>query len=574
VSKTALWFGPEDRARFAWLTVPAGGRARGAVVLCPPLGLEGTCTHRTYLDLQDDLTKRGFCVLRIDYDGTGDSVGGEGNPGRVDAWIASVREAVDLVRGAGARQVGVVGMRMGATLASVAGGQPPPEALVLWDPFATGRGYLRRQRALRALRLEQTTLDDGSVEALGVTYGPHTVTQLSALEVAGGDTPPAGRVLVLTRPGAEVDRLIVERLSGTTTDWDRADGQQDLVDVEPFSAVVPRATVDRVVAWLDSVLPSETSTFTAPRGVTPVVGRLGDGQALVERALQLGPFGLFGIVTEPEGEADLPRGPTLVLLNSGVVSHIGPGRLWVDMGRQLAAGGMRVVRLDLSGLGDSPARPGRPVDVTYPPEAFDDMAEALPAISPEDPTDVVLAGLCSGGYHAIEGAIAFGARGVCLVNPVLTSHPAEVHAAGSGSAAAPVDPRRSATTARKRWVRALPAHDAIGAVVDRLPDAAWWMINRLAVENPPSRVLGRLVERGVDTFVVCGEPEARLVRRGEEAALRRLARTGSFRLEVVPGIDHELFGRAARERVMPIVERHLLDHFAAVGVVHARTAPP
>jgi len=572
VSDTALWFGPEERARFGWLSVPPGGRARGAVVLCPPLGLEGACAHRTYIALQEDLTARGFCVLRLDYDGTGDSTGGSQDPGRLDAWVTSVGDAMDLVRHAGAGQVGVVGMRMGATLASVAAARAPAEALVLWDPCVTGRAYLRQQRALRALSLEQATRDDGSVEAPGVTYGPDTVAQLSALEVGGGGTPSVGRWLVLTRPGADPHRLLVERLSGAEVDWARAEGQPDLVDVEPFAAVVPRETMDRVVAWLDTVLDTNDSVIAPPRGVTPVVGRRADGLPLVERALRFGSTGLFGVVTEPEGQDDLGTGPTLVLLNSGIVSHVGPGRLWVDMGRRMALGGMRVVRFDLSGLGDSPPRPGRPVDVTYPPEAFDDLADALPAISPHDPTEVVLAGLCSGGYHAIEGALAFGARGVCLINPILTTHPSEIRADDDKEGRAALDPRRRATGARKRWVRALPAHDTIGFVVDRLPDAAWWMINRLAVENPPACVLGRLVEMGVDTFVVCGEREARLIRRGQAAALRRLTRTGAFRLEVVPGIDHELFAHAARECVTPIVEAHVLDRFvpARAGAELAR----
>ena len=111
---------------------------------------------------------------------------------------------------------------------------------------------------------------------------------------------------------------------------------------------------------------------------------------------------------------------------------------------------------------------------------------------------------------------------------------------------------------RKRWVRALPAHDLLGSIVDRLPDAAWWIINRVAVANPPGRIVGRLVDSGVDTYIVCGEKEAAVMRRGQAAAFRRLARTGRFHLEVMPGIDHELFARASRDRVGPVITERIL----------------
>jgi alpha-beta hydrolase superfamily lysophospholipase len=111
-------------------------------------------------------------------------------------------------------------------------------------------------------------------------------------------------------------------------------------------------------------------------------------------------------------------------------------------------------------------------------------------------------------------------------------------------------------------VRRLPAHDFLGNIVDRLPDAAWWVINRVAVATPPARIIERLVDSGVDTYVVCGEKEAAAMRRGQAAAFRRLARTGRFRLEVVSGIDHELFARASRDRVGPMVTERIRQSVA------------
>ncbi|HTT86287.1 MAG TPA: hypothetical protein VMF60_02870, partial [Acidimicrobiales bacterium] len=74
---------------------------------------------------------------------------------------------------------------------------------------------------------------------------------------------------------------------------------------------------------------------------------------------------------------------------------------------------------------------------------------------------------------------------------------------------------------------------------------------------------------GVDTYVVCGEKEARVMRRGQAAAFRRLTRTGRFHLEVMPGIDHELFARASRDRVGPVVTERIRS-----SVPTAASTPP
>ena len=68
-------------------------------------------------------------------------------------------------------------------------------------------------------------------------------------------------------------------------------------------------------------------------------------------------------------------GPTVVMLNSGKLDHLGPGRLWVHLARSWARVGVAVLRVDLSGLGDSPVQEGREPDVVYSPDALDDIAD-------------------------------------------------------------------------------------------------------------------------------------------------------------------------------------------------------
>jgi alpha-beta hydrolase superfamily lysophospholipase len=575
VSSTTLWFGPSERPLFGRLHVPDSGSARAAVLLCPPLGLESRCAARTYRILGERLEAKGFAVLGIDYQGTGDSSGSSDDPGQVSAWGASVHAGVDLMRSNGARSIAAVGMRLGATLLASVAGECGLDALVLWDPCDSGRSYLREQQALRSVHLGDKALhstpssqgdgaetsrvdagEPGSIEVLSELYAAKTVEELSQLSIRSAEGDLAPRVLVLIRPERSPSRSMVDRLSLAHVEWGEAAGQQELVGVKPSIAQVPEVAVATITQWLSRTLPVDESAFSVPECERAVVERSDDDE-IVEEIVRLGPLGLFGILTRARRQRSAV---TAILLNSGTNDHVGPGRLWVHLARRWARAGLPALRVDLSGLGDSPVRPGQEQDVMYPPEVFDDLEEISKAISPVDPSAIVLVGLCSGGYHSIEGGVAMGVRGVCLVNPVMPRNP--LNQPGRALAPRPAEPRRQATATRKAWVRKLPAHDRLAGLAERLPGAAWWLFDRVGVESPPARALELLVEHGVDTFVVCGEREARMIRRGETAVLRRLRRTGRFRLEVLPTIDHELFQRAARDLVEPMLTSHLVEHFA------------
>ena len=98
---TSVWFGPEDRATFGWLHIPAGGKARGVVVLCPSLGSEHLVGHLTLRKVAANLVEQGVGVLRFDYPGTGDSAGDLNQENLVRSWIHSVSEAVAFARSCG-----------------------------------------------------------------------------------------------------------------------------------------------------------------------------------------------------------------------------------------------------------------------------------------------------------------------------------------------------------------------------------------------------------------------------------------------------------------------------------------
>ena len=96
------WFGDPTAPLFGALHVPAGGRARGAALVLPPVGIELIVAHRALRVLGDGLARRGIAALRLDYAGTGDSVSLAPQADHVPAWLASVERALEYLRHAGA----------------------------------------------------------------------------------------------------------------------------------------------------------------------------------------------------------------------------------------------------------------------------------------------------------------------------------------------------------------------------------------------------------------------------------------------------------------------------------------
>lgn len=118
-----------------------------------------------------------------------------------------------------------------------------------------------------------------------------------------------------------------------------------------------------------------------------------------ERAIVFGPDrGLVGVVTHPTAGATDAAGRAprraVVMANIGVMHHVGPFRLYVELARGAAALGWHALRFDLSGLGDSAPRSGARTS------AAQAQADVLAALDWLEQTlgvrEVVLVGLCSG----------------------------------------------------------------------------------------------------------------------------------------------------------------------------------
>jgi alpha-beta hydrolase superfamily lysophospholipase len=587
-----VWLGPEDRPLFGWVHTPAGAEARAGVLMCPPFGHEYQDAYATFRLLAENLASRGFYVLRLDYDGIGDSAGDDRDPGRLAAWLNSVAEGVAFLRRGGAPAVVSVGMRLGALLAAVSAERDGDiDGLVLWDPVASGRAYLAEQRALGAFSFNKdVSAQDGLVEAPGITFYPETVTDLKSLDLSRSSGVLAKHLLVLTRSDRSPGRL-ASRLEGSDVQWAEAVRQAELMEAGGYGVIAYEA-LDTVADWIALTSPTALSPVSQPpRGNSAVVARTTAGAPVIETPVLLGPTGLVGIITEP---ACTDSRTTILFPNVSPGKGLGPDRLWVDLARRWAAAGLRSCRLQLSGCGDSPVRhqeQGR--FVMFAPEAFDDVLEACSALSPDDPSDVVLIGHCASAYQALDSAFNVNPRGVIAVNPGMNFRPPEKVTGRR------IDPRRRVLIPRRAMISAyylshyrqpsrtglLHKHIDLGRLLRSIaaPRYRWarwvresiralarrlsWSIRVSAVPGRrPSIWLSQLVGNGVDVLLICAKQDVWPVLAGvSQNRLHKLHRTGKFNFKCIAELEHTYFSSERRASLTDMIEDHVTERFGSAG---------
>jgi pimeloyl-ACP methyl ester carboxylesterase len=177
-----FFFGTRQRRLFGLYTPGhAGGPAARAAVLCHPWGQEYLRAHRSMRRLGDLLTRADVHVLRFDYFGTGDSAGDLAGAD-LAGWQGDIDLAIDELRDTtGVAQVGLVGLRLGATLAAAAAARRPDDVdrLVLWDPVVQGQEY-----AAELSRLAPGGADgDGTVEVLGFPLTERMAREIRAVDL-------------------------------------------------------------------------------------------------------------------------------------------------------------------------------------------------------------------------------------------------------------------------------------------------------------------------------------------------------------------------------------------------------
>jgi alpha-beta hydrolase superfamily lysophospholipase len=437
----ALYFDSADHRLFGWLHRPPRSSAKVGVVICGPFGYEGICSHRALRAFAESVCALGVPTLRFDYAGTGDSSDLDPEADQLDVWTRDVVAAVsELQQRTGIESVCLLGVRLGALLATLAARHcATVKFLVLIAPVISGRRYQKELRTTRlaSLRKEhgatvvERSAAAGPMEVSGFTLSAATMASLENIDLTGSPPPPVGEVLVIGDASLPASQGWAEQLSGQGVRTAYIDSPEvvELIMTAPQFSNVPQGMITATREWLlqsalQQTAPVDQAGECGPEPAPPVgVMALRDGvpslhAPLIERPVFFTSKAvLFGIVTEPrEGEM---RRRAVILLNAGADHHIGANGMYVDLARHWAGRGYIVLRMDLSGLGDSGTAPGQPENEVFPPSALEDIRAAMDFIRDRYGSgDITLFGLCSGAYHALRAAAAgVPVNRILMVNP-------------------------------------------------------------------------------------------------------------------------------------------------------------
>ncbi len=419
-----------------------------AVVLCSGVGRDASNAHRQFRLLANGLGAQGYPTLRFDYEGTGDSLELDGAE-CWEAWQGNVQAAADwLRRVSGAESLVLVGLRLGATLAAiVAAARDDVRGLVMLEPVLRGRSFISQLSVESRLRASVETRPEGGVTLNELSLSAETVERLSELD------------LRQVRPGADHVSLFTQYesplLSACRKAW--RDGGADVTCL-PFSGLEgflrpshladePSADLQPILSWLRDRL-------------APVVTRRMARSTLPARTLRPAdcveipvPFGqrrrLFGMLCRPR---DAASDRVVLIANTGGDPHHGFARFSVEFARRLAGAGICSFRFDFAGLGDSEAAASNGIEDcnhVFTVDRTPDIAASLDELERQGFRRFALNGLCSGAYHAWQGALAeTRVSDLLLVN--LPCFSLRVDRPGPGSAA-----RRGMRNLAERGVRTL-----------------------------------------------------------------------------------------------------------------------
>jgi pimeloyl-ACP methyl ester carboxylesterase len=560
--------------RFGWLH---GKPAQGGtgVVICSALAQEEVCTRYGAMLLADRFARGGRPTLRFDYRGTGDSVDSEVSIARLTADIG---RAVDCLRQeARVDSVILCGFRFGALLAAMAAAERTDVAgLALLAPVLSGAAYVRdlkvshRFSPLAELDPVPPAESPAPLNTNGFHWSRAFRDAIAGLDLAALPAPAVPTLIALHHGGT--------RGAAMASAWHAAGtplSERDFADYpafmrDPTTHVMPEASFAAVAEWV--------SALPAPPRVTParpvrVTDRLVLDEA-EEIPLRLGEAGAtFGMLCRPRG----PVQPVAALmLHEGSSHHIGNGGAQVPLARRLAAQGYASLRLDLSGMGDSPCAPGRRRPFSDPAR-LPEVIAAADALADLAPGGIVASGLCSGAEMAFHAALAdHRLIGTVLVNMPAIGWDPLAETDGAAPPAGKRTLRSYGRAIRAGGLRRVMRGDVdllrvAGALTRHATSHVGRRLRSVARRGDPEaarvrRQMNQLAGRGVETLFVFsdddpGLPEVR-------AQLAQAGVTATARIEVFDRSDHHFNSLETRRRYDALYARTL--HSLASRHVRAR----
>jgi pimeloyl-ACP methyl ester carboxylesterase len=559
--RAGFFTGSSGRARFGWLH----GNGAIGVVIVPPFGYEAVCAQRSLRHLADASAKAGMCAVRFDLDGTGDSEGTDLDPDRLTAWLASIDDACNLARSAGADRLVLVGIRLGATLATVAAGTRDDVAgVVSIATVPNTKALVREGRALQMqLGLEPAPIGvpvppEDVHEVVGFAQTAETRAALSAIDLAKATRAPAPAMLVIDRDDLPANDKYVAALKalGVAIEHVRLPGYVEMM-LDPHKAIVPDAIIAAAIQFA-AARPAIASR-PAPRiELVPSVRFAG----LTEEVVAISD--LTALATTRTAS---PR-RAVILLNAGAVYRVGPNRLYVDLARALPDA--LVIRIDQSGLGDSPPRSHSDENVVYSEHAVADVGDVVAWARAKGAREVAVVGLCSGAYHAIKVGLAHAVETIVPINPLTffwkPGMPLDFAAFRVTEDASRYKQNMRSAASWKKVLRGQVDLKRVARVVatrarDAIEHRGRDVLRRVRVPLPDdlgSELLALGRKGTVMRFIFAAdEPGRAMLAEQGGSAVARLERAGTLSIQVIPNADHTFTPRWSHPLFVAAIVRAL-----------------
>ena len=381
-----FYFGQPGQRMFGMLHRPAVGAPLkdAGWVFCSAFAEERSQSHRVMAEWARVLCAEGFCVLRFDYRGYGDS-DGVFEDFTIDDCLDDIAIAIaELERRAGVPCRGLCGLRLGAALAAIAGPRHASDPmLVLWEPVVDGAQYaddelLRSVLAKRMkdageapvtrAQLKESLLAGGEVAVLGHSLNKAIYESLTAIDLLAQPLRgegPARIVRITNRPKGRIPKQLAAFHEACAT---RGLASIECARVLPLPwqhaikeyNVRPEALFAPTLEWVREHFeerPQDTAT-TAEGEFANTNG--------AERIVEIDVEGerTWGILHIPDGYA--PDAPVVLMLSIAENCRTANARFYVRLARELGQRGWASLRIDPRGIGDSEGR----LDATLVPELY------------------------------------------------------------------------------------------------------------------------------------------------------------------------------------------------------------
>ena len=358
--KQPLYIRHQSDVVYGVLHLPAKSEMRHSpVIICPPAGVDNMNCHRSLRHLAEMLAQNGCPALRIDYIGTGDSSDRESDTDQINDFVQSVLIADDYLKSVfETEKNSIVGVKLGAMIASLASEVIDFADLIIWAPVYQGKQFIREILLLKNTS-DQGTNNSNTLETGGWVINQATQQRLQSINLV--DTNPViNRCLLFDEANKTKQQKIFDAWSrnNLNVQSEHASGVSDMLQ-EPHLSQVPNDDLILISSWIALGDCDNSSIESLPKQ-TPPISELVSFHNKITNTMKIVREDIvwkndllhpYYIRSSPvDSHQDLP---VIIVLNSGSNPHTGPHRLYVDACRFLSSIGYICLRVDLPGLGES-----------------------------------------------------------------------------------------------------------------------------------------------------------------------------------------------------------------------------